>query len=42
LIPTVCSSIRVEEEELRSKLEEKEEELKRSRINGKLNKIWLC
>ena len=41
LIPAVrSSSIRVEEEELRSKLEEMEEELKRSRVKGKLNEMW--
>ena len=34
------SSIRVEEEELRGKLEEMEEELKRSRVKGKLNEMW--
>ena len=40
LIPTVprsTSNIRVEEEELRGNLEEMEEELKRSRVKGKLN-----
>ena len=41
LIPAVrSSSIRVEEEELRGKLEEMEEELKRSRVKGKLNEMW--
>ena len=30
----------MEEETLRSKLEEMEEELKRSRIKGKLNEMW--
>lgn len=41
LIPAVrSSSIRVEEEELRGKLEEMEEELKRSRVKGKLNELW--
>lgn len=41
LIPAVrSSSIRVEEEELRSRLEEMEEELKRGRVKGKLNEMW--
>lgn len=41
LIPAVrSSSIRVEEEELRGRLEEMEEELKRGRVKGKLNEMW--
>jgi len=34
------SSIRVEEEGLRGRLEEMEEELKRGRVKGKLNEMW--
>jgi len=41
LIPAVrSSSIRVEEEALRGRLEEMEEELKRGRVKGKLNEMW--
>lgn len=41
LIPAVrSSSIRVEEEELRGRLEEMEEELRRGRVKGKLNEMW--
>lgn len=34
------SSIRPEEEQLRSSLEELEEELRRGRMKGKLNELW--
>ncbi|EKM78316.1 hypothetical protein AGABI1DRAFT_121430 [Agaricus bisporus var. burnettii JB137-S8] len=41
LIPSVrSSSIRPEEEQLRSSLEELEEELRRGRMKGKLNELW--
>jgi nuclear pore complex protein Nup54 len=41
LIPNVrSSSIRPEEEELRGKLEEVEEELRRGRTKAKLNELW--
>lgn len=41
LIPAVrSSSIRVEEEELRGKSDEMEEELRRGRVKGKLNEMW--
>jgi nuclear pore complex protein Nup54 len=41
LIPAIrSSSIRPEEEQLRGKLEEIEEDLKRGRIKGKLNELW--
>lgn len=41
LLPTVRSSpIRPEEENLRGRLEEIEEEVKRGRLRGKLNELW--
>ncbi|KAG6861022.1 hypothetical protein C0995_004875 [Termitomyces sp. Mi166 len=41
LIPAIRSSaIRPEEEQLRGKLEEIEEELRRGRLGGKLNELW--
>jgi nuclear pore complex protein Nup54 len=41
LIPAIrSSSIRPEEEQLRGKLEEIEEEVRRGRIKGKLNELW--
>ncbi|KAF8241135.1 hypothetical protein L208DRAFT_1229414 [Tricholoma matsutake] len=41
LIPAIrSSSIRPEEEQLRGKLEEIEEDVKRGRIKGKLNELW--
>jgi nuclear pore complex protein Nup54 len=41
LIPAIrSSSIRPEEEQLRGKLEEIEEEVKRGRMKGKLNELW--
>ncbi|KAF8625065.1 hypothetical protein AX15_005547 [Amanita polypyramis BW_CC] len=41
LIPTLrSSSIRPEEEQLRGRLEEIEEEVKRSRLKPKLNELW--
>jgi nuclear pore complex protein Nup54 len=41
LIPSVrSSSIRPEEEQLRSSLEELEEELRRGRMKGKVNELW--
>ncbi|KAF9460397.1 nucleoporin complex subunit 54-domain-containing protein [Collybia nuda] len=41
LIPAIrSSSIRPEEEQLRGKLEEIEEDVRRGRIKGKLNELW--
>ncbi|TFK32260.1 nucleoporin complex subunit 54-domain-containing protein, partial [Crucibulum laeve] len=41
LIPAIrSSSIRPEEEELRGKLEELEDEIRRGRMKGKLNELW--
>lgn len=41
LIPSIrSSSIRPEEEQLRGKLEEIEDEVKKGRIKGKLNELW--
>ena len=41
LIPSIrSSSIRPEEEQLRGKLEEIEEEVKKGRLKGKLNELW--
>jgi len=41
LIPAIrSSSIRPEEEQLRGKLEEIEEDVRRGRVKGKLNELW--
>jgi nuclear pore complex protein Nup54 len=41
LIPAVRSSaIRPEEEEMRGKLEEIEDELRKGRVKGRLNELW--
>ena len=41
LIPSVRSSaIRPEEEEMRGKLEEIEDELRKGRVKGRLNELW--
>jgi nuclear pore complex protein Nup54 len=41
MIPAVRSSaIRPEEEQLRSKLEEIEDELRKGRVKAKLNELW--
>ena len=41
LIPSIQSSgLRLEEEALRAKLEETEEEMRRARMKGLLNELW--
>jgi nuclear pore complex protein Nup54 len=41
LIPSIRSSaLRPEEEALRGKLEEIEEEMRRARVKGRLNELW--
>jgi nuclear pore complex protein Nup54 len=41
LIPSIQSSgLRLEEEALRGKLEETEEEMRRARVKGRVNELW--